>query len=242
VIFPSNCKHQHNALLKGVTDAVRLPAIALLSSMMSYGSLVRETNLEFGYAIISTAFMWALPGQIALLELHASSATVFTAVLAVAMANARFFPMTATMVPLFSNGVKRKIWLYPLSHFITFHSWLWVVRRFPDFKEESRVWYFLGFALVCYFSGIIGTVIGFFISDLLPSRVMVGLVYLVVLSFIVMLSDIKKPQAFAAVTCGALSGILFHLLDTDWGILVAGLVGGTIAFYAERFMHLNKGK
>ena len=115
-------KNNRHAINLGVIDASKIPSIALITSMMSYASLVRESGLDFSFAIASSALMWALPGQIALVELHSAGATLLATVLAVAMANARFFPMTATMVPLFSQGVKRKLWLYPLSHFITFNS------------------------------------------------------------------------------------------------------------------------
>ena len=218
----------------GLIDAGQVPAIALITSMMSFGSLVRESGMEFSFAIVSSAVMWALPGQIALVELHATGATLFAVVLAVAMANARFFPMTATMGPLFRDGVRRKGWLYPLSHFITFNSWLWVVRRFPELGQVARVWYFIGFGTVCYTSGLAGTAIGYYVSDSLPSGVTLGLVYLVVIYFIVMLSDIRKPPALAAVACGAVAGPLFHLLDSDWGLLLEGVVGCTVAFVFSR--------
>jgi len=227
-------KHRRNAIRSGMFDASKIPSIALIASMMSYGSLARESNLDLNFAIISTAFMWALPGQIALVELHSAGSTLFAAVLAVAMANARFFPMSASMVPLFQRGVKQRLWLYPLSHFITFNSWLWVARRFPDFAEENRVWYFIGFGLVCYISGLAGTIIGFFISDILPAEVLLGLVFLVIIYFIVMLADIRNPLALTAVVCGSIGGPLFHLLHSDLGIMIAGLVGGTVAFFISR--------
>jgi predicted branched-subunit amino acid permease len=220
----------------GLIDGGQVPAIALITSMMSYGSLVRESGIDFFFAIGSSAFMWALPGQIALVELHTSGASLFAAVLAVAMANARFFPMTATMVPLFRDGVRRKVWLYPLSHFITFNSWLWVVRRFPELSQSARVWYFMGFGTVCYISGLAGTTIGYYVAGWLPSGVMLGLVYLVVIYFIVMLADIRKPIALAAVIGGGIAGPLFHLLSEDWGLLFAGVVGGTVAFFVSRHL------
>jgi len=231
VTFLKIIKNNRHAINLGVIDASKIPSIALITSMMSYASLVRESGLDFSFAIASSALMWALPGQIALVELHSAGATLLAAVLAVAMANARFFPMTATMVPLFSQGVKRKLWLYPLSHFITFNSWLWVVRRFPEFREDQRVWYFLGFGCVCYISGLIGTVLGYFVSEFLPSGIMLGLVYLLVVYFIVMLADIRNSNALISVLCGAIAGPLFHALSNDWGILLAGLIGGTIAFF-----------
>tara|TARA_A100001037_G_scaffold305697_1_gene346835 strand:- start:4599 stop:5330 length:732 start_codon:yes stop_codon:yes gene_type:complete len=220
-----------DAIKLGFIDASKIPSVALITSMMSYGSLVRESGLDFGFAIISTALMWALPGQIALVELHTAGATLLAAVFAIAMANARFFPMTATMVPLFIKGVEKKRWLYPLSHFITFNSWLWVVRRFPEFEETQRVWYFLAFGCICYISGLIGTALGYFISQFLPPSLMLGLVYLVVVYFIVMLADIRNSRALVSVICGAIACPVFHFVSADWGILLAGLVGGTVSFF-----------
>ena len=60
---------------------------------------------------------------------------------------------------------------------------------------------------------------------------MLGLVYLLVFYFIVMLADIRNSNALISVLCGAIAGPLFHALSNDWGILLAGLIGGTIAFF-----------
>jgi len=36
------------------------------------------------------------------------------------------------------------------------------------------------------------------------------------------------------VACGALAGPLFHLVSAQWGILLSGFVGGTIAYLIQR--------
>ena len=44
----------------------------LLASMTGFGSLANQSGFSLGMALASTAGLWGLPGQVALVELHAA--------------------------------------------------------------------------------------------------------------------------------------------------------------------------
>ena len=123
---------QRQAYRIGISDGSRLPAVVLVISLMGFGALCRESGLGLDFAIVQLVTMWALPGQIAFVELYASGGTVVAITLAVAMANARFMPMTATLMPLLRPGMRQPAWLYAMAHLVSFNAWIWVLRRCPE--------------------------------------------------------------------------------------------------------------
>src|SRR3546814_14091851 len=68
--------------------------------MLGFGALANESGFFFLLSVTTTVLMWALPGQVAFAELYAAGASAFVIFLAVALANARFLPMTIATLPL----------------------------------------------------------------------------------------------------------------------------------------------
>ena len=82
----------------GVRRGVGVPLIVLSASFLGFGALIRESNLELIHGILSTVTGWALPGQVALVELYAVGAPLAVIALAVGLTNARLLPMTVTLM------------------------------------------------------------------------------------------------------------------------------------------------
>ena len=106
------------ALLQGVGRALRLPAFAVMASMVGLGSPARESGLTLGVAITSSASIWGLPGQVAMAELYALGVPTLAIVLAVSGANARFLPMTLALMPQFREHRRAWRWRYVLVQLI----------------------------------------------------------------------------------------------------------------------------
>lgn len=220
---------------------MRVPALVLVVSLIGFGSLCRQSGLSIDFALISTAVMWALPGQIAFVELHSAGNAYLAIVLAVAMANARFFPMTATLMPLLRPGVRRKSWLYVLAHLVSFNSWVWTLRRSPELPVLARAPYYVAFVAVSFVAGMTGVALGYVLAGVAPPSVALGLVFLNVTYFVLMLSDARRLPALLAVIAGAIGGPLLHLVSSDWGLLITGVVGGTLAFLGARIVRAPNG-
>lgn len=213
---------------------MRLPALLVFVGVLGFGSLCRQSELSLEFTVSNLVVMWALPGQIAFVELLTAGNSLFAIVLAVAMANARFLPMAATIAPLVRPGLKRPIWLYALVHLISFNLWIWLLRRLPDLSGTDRVRYYLGFAMTMFIAGMIGAVLGYVLAGVVPHVVTLGLVFLFVAYFVLMLSDVRSFAGLGAVILGAVLGPLLHMASSDWGVLAAGVVGGTVAYGAAR--------
>ena len=93
-------------------DAFGFPSIMLLSSMTGFGSLAHESELTIAMALSLSAGVWGLPGQVALVEMHAAGVSALAAILACSLANARFMPMAVSFVPLMRDGNKKYGWTF----------------------------------------------------------------------------------------------------------------------------------
>ncbi len=214
----------------GISDGGRLPAVLLIISLMGFGSLCRESGLGLDFALVQLVTMWAMPGQIAFIELYAAGNSILAIILAVAMANARFMPMAATLMPLLRPGMRQPGWLYAMSHLISFSAWVWVLRRCPELPPKRRAAYYMGFVTITVGAGVIGTLAGYFLAAAVPGNVTLALVFVNIVYFVLMLADVRGLAALLAVAVGALAGPFLHMVTSDWGLMLSGLIGGTLAF------------
>ncbi|MGD9537229.1 MAG: AzlC family ABC transporter permease [Alphaproteobacteria bacterium] len=218
----------------GFLEASGLPAPMLMVSMVGFGSLCHETGFSLVKALVSTATIWALPGQIAYVEMLSAGSPVFALLFAVALANARFLPMVATFMPYIRHGMPGRAAPYWLAHFVTANSWIFVIRRSPDLASERRWAYFLGFAISCLVLGFAGTALGFVLAGLVPKTVNHGLLFLNPIYFMLLFLETPARSALLAVGFGAIAGPLLASLSADWGLLAAGLICGTLGFALDR--------
>ncbi len=218
----------------GFIEAGGLPAPMLMVSMIGFGSLCHEIGFSFWKAMATTATIWALPGQVAYVEMLTAGSPAFAILLAVALANARFLPMTATFMPYIRPGVKNRFAEFWLAHFVTANSWIFVIRRSPDLDPTRRWAYFMGFAGACLILGFVGTALGYVLAGVVSKTVTQALVFLNPIYFLLLFLDVPGRSAFLSVLLGAIGGPLLIRLSPDWGLLAAGLLCGTIGFAVDR--------
>ena len=221
---------QREAYRIGISDGGRLPAVVLVISLMGFGSLCREAGLGLDFTLVQLATMWALPGQIAFVELYTAGNSIFAIVLAVAMANARFMPMTATLMPLLRPGMRRPAWLYAMAHLVSFNAWVWVLRRSPELPPERRAAYYVGFVTMTFIAGMSGAAAGYLLAGAVPGNVTLTLVFVNIVYFVLMMADARGLASVLAVVAGAILGPFLHIWTADWGLLLSGVIGGTLAF------------
>ncbi|MGA0395346.1 MAG: AzlC family ABC transporter permease, partial [Rhodospirillales bacterium] len=95
-------------------SACGIPVLALSASYLGFGSLIRDSDLSVWLAVFSTFITWALPGQIAMIELYGTGASLLVITATVSLVNVRFLPMVVTVMPIIRDpGVPS--WRYYLS-------------------------------------------------------------------------------------------------------------------------------
>ena len=114
-------------------------------------------------------------------------------------------------------------------------GWVATMRRAPSLPPDQRLAYLLGFSGTLWVTTMACTLAGFLLADSVPPYVTLGLVFLNPIYFMLVLSaDLKNRRRMLALVFGAAGGPPFHLLTPEWGLLITGVVAGTLAFVAGR--------
>ena len=232
---------QHRrAFATGAREALGVPAAVLGAGFVGYGSLAADAGYSVWMTLAATFAIWALPGQLVLMEMQAGGAAVLATVLAVSLSAARFFPMTMTLMPLMRRGSsKRGLWQFLLAaQLISMTTWAVAIRRFedPDLEDlEARWQYFIGFSMVCIGAAAVCAVIGQLLIGALPPLARFGLALLTPLYFFVTLvGEARSKASIMALVCGATVALLLHAVAPGWSLLGAGFIGGTAAYLLQR--------
>ncbi|WP_374384621.1 AzlC family ABC transporter permease [Dongia sp.] len=218
----------------GVRAAIGAPALVLGASYVGFGAFVHQSGLTLFQGLASTTTGWALPGQIALIEIFAAGGSILAAAIAVGLANARLLPMVVTLLPILRQGegsASPRLIHYFAAHFIALTGWAVSMQRAPDMPPDQRLPFFLGFTSVIWSATFFATGLGFFLVGILPTPVTLSLVFLNPLYFMLLfIADLARKERALALIIGAIAGPLLHLVSPDWGLLITGIGGGTIAF------------
>ncbi len=218
----------------GLSAGLGAPGAVLGASFVGFGTLARSSGFDLGQSMATSGFIWALPGQIALAELVATGAGLAGLIFAVALTNARLLPMTVTLVPVIGDPRWPRRLYYFAAHFIAVTAWTVTMQRYPDIPRERRLPFFIAFGLTLWSISMTGTIVGFFLVGMVPPAVGLGLVFLNPIYFMLMfVADFRLPARALALTFGAIAGPLFQPLGSEWGLLAAGLLGGSAAFALE---------
>jgi predicted branched-subunit amino acid permease len=207
------------------------PALMLGASYVGFGGFVRDNALGLDLALFSTITAWALPGQLAMVELYLAGAPLLAIALAVALANMRLAPMTTVMLPVVKVEGRAAWRHYAAAHWVAITCWALTMLHAPARPREERLAFFMGCAFVLWVASLIGCVLGYYAAGALPKPVALALVFLNPVYFMLLcLQDLRDHARALAMLLGAVLCAILHPLVPDWSLLIAGAVGGTLAF------------
>ena len=213
-----------------------MPCVVLGASYIGFGSLVRQSGLDLWHGVFSSFSAWALPGQIALVELYSVGASLAAIAVAVALSNMRLLPMAAALMPLLQTPGRARWPVYFAAHFVAVTAWAGGMQRCPDLDRDRRLPWFFGYAAVLWMTATLCTAAGFLLADTLPGPVGLGLVFLNPIYFmLIFVADFRIPARAWALGLGAVGGPLIHLAEPRWGLVITGFVAGTAAFALRRW-------
>ena len=219
----------------GVRDAWGIPVAVLAAGFVGYGSLAAEYGLSIAHSVFASVAIWALPAQLILIEMHSVGAAAVAIVIASTLSGARFLPMTMSLMPLIRDPRYGKATVYFAAQLISMIGWTMAMRRCPDLPFEQRLPYLIGFQLVCISVAAVSAATGHLLAGGLPPLVRLGLVFLAPVYFLmILIGDLRTRLAAMAVACGALAGPLLFIVDPQWSVVAAGMIGGTVAYALQR--------
>ena len=223
-------------VLRGVRDALALPAWVVGLSLFAVGSLAGETGFPAGAAVLSTLLIWAGPAQVIFFGGIAAGSALPAVALAVCLSSIRLLPMTMSILPFLRGRATGTGLQLLIAHYVAVTVWVEGQRRLPAIPAEHRLPYYLGFANTCLAVCATTTFLGFELVGALPLPLAAGLLFLTPVFFTLSLAaGARGPADWAAIGLGfALTPVFSALLGKDFDLLGIGLVGGTAAYALQR--------
>ena len=199
----------------------------MAATFLGFGASASGVGMGLGWTMAASLLIFGMPGQLILLN-AAGGGAMGGAVLSAIAANARFLPMAVSLSPWLGGRPAR--WL--ALPFIAVTVWAGAMRALPNLPPAQRLPWFLGLAAGCWGIAALATLAGFWLAPHLPPWLLALLVFTNPLYFgLLLAADRAVPAARRAVLCGALASPLVVLLPAAWGLLAAGLLGGSLAFW-----------
>ena len=226
-------KNRSEAFWAGIRDAAGAPAMVLFAGMVGFGAMGKTNGMDAWFTTATSFFMFALPGQVVLLEMAITGSSVLAIALAVTLTSSRFITMTVTLFPQFHEK-DRNHGLYASVHLLAMTAWAISMREFQTIEAKHRLSYFIGLGLLCWVISIPGTILGYLLAGVVPPYITLGLVFINPLFFLLTFTEVKPWVNRIAIGLGFVLGPFFFLLDRDTSLLTTGLVGGTIAYVFDR--------
>ncbi|MEY3418310.1 MAG: hypothetical protein RJA46_81 [Pseudomonadota bacterium] len=94
-------KSRSDAFWTGIRDAAGAPAMVLFAGMVGFGAMGKTNGMDAWFTGATSFLMFALPGQVVLLEMAITGSSVLAIALAVTLTSTRFITMTVTLFPQF---------------------------------------------------------------------------------------------------------------------------------------------
>jgi len=226
-------------VIKGAKDAFGVPAAILFAGMLGFGAMGQANGLDIWLTSATSFFMFALPGQVVLVEMLVLSASGVTIAVAVTLTATRFFTMCLTLFSQFPEK-QRSSFYYLVVHLVAMTAWAVSMRDFPKIKPEERLSYFTGFAFVCWAVSTPATVLGYLVAGQVPSYINLGLVFINPLFFLLTFTEVKPRANRMAILLGGPIGLLSYLWFPDYSLLIAGLFGGTVAYMVDKHFRIRQ--
>ena len=226
-------KSPRDAFWSGMRDAAGAPALVLFAGMVGFGAMGKTNGFDVWFTTFTSFFMFALPGQVVLLEMAITGSSVFAIALAVTLTSTRFITMTVTLFPQFHQKDRNRS-LYASVHLLAMTAWAISMREFHAIETKHRLAYFVGLGFLCWLISIPGTILGYFLAGMVPPAITLGLVFINPLFFLLTFTEVKPWINRIAILMGCIFGPIFFVIDRDTSLLTAGLVGGTLAYFIDR--------
>ena len=226
-------------------DALRAPAFALGATMAGFAAIAREAGLDVWMTITTSALVWGMPGQVAFASLYSAGASLFIIFFAVTLANMRMLLMVlsaADMMHLHLHNLP--LWRrVVLMQFLAITSWAHLAFAKRKYPSQLLMPYFQGFSLTLFGFGMFGTVLGYFLPDLVTPNILQVIIFITPIYIFLLITTARQKANRLAVLFGGVLCPVLHSFAGEWSILIAGILGGTIAFFYSRYIakwHLQR--
>ena len=215
---------------RGIKEALGVPALSIFANMTGFAAIAREAGFDVSQAMVTSALVWGMPGQVAMASLHMAGASALVVFTAVALANMRMMLMVVSGMDM--TGLRDQplpLWKkLGLMQMLAITSWVHIGQVDDQFSKPALLRYFIAFAAVIYIAGIIGTGFGYYISDFVSDDVLRIILAITPMYILMMVVTARQKLNRLAGLCGGILCPLSYPFIGEWGILLGGIIGGTL--------------
>lgn len=200
--------------------------ITFCLAFLGVGAVYRAAALGALPAAASTLLLMSGPAQVALADGVRDHRPLAAMLLAVCVINGRYAVMSAALAPAFVRVTWPRL-LLPWSFLSTStFAGTYAALRQPRSAAHPLA-FFLGLSAVSIPAAVVGTIFGYFGSDLLPAKLQMTAEMILPIYFIVLLArEWPHTRPLLAGGLGFVSTPLFDALAPGFGLLVACLLVG----------------
>lgn len=211
------------------------PVIVVIITFAGFGALARDVGLDLYQALFVTGVVFALPGQVVLVDEIAHGAGLITAAFAVTLTAVRLLPLTFSLMPVLRSDTSPRWLELVISHIVAITLWIEAMRRLPELPRDLRLPFFAGFGFALVIGVFSATYVGFVLAGQVPAAVAAGFVFLTPIYFFVSLIATTRSEADTlALVLGSLLGPVLFAVLPGFDLFLTGLIGGTIAYAIGR--------
>ncbi len=227
-----NQSYKDSQFRNGITSGIPI-MIGYLPIAMAFGMLAKTTGISMLQSFMFSACVYAGASQFMALNMIAVGAGPGEIILATLLVNFRHFLMSASLAARIKADIKKYV------PFIAFGNTDEVFSIISLKSEEPTKEFMLALELMAYASWVGGTVLGYFVGELLPPVIGDSMPIALYAMFIAILTpEVKKSIKAAALVLlsGALNTFLGYMnaLPSGWNMIVAILISSTIGVYMFR--------
>jgi len=223
------------AYVKGLSQVASVEFLVLSVSFLGFGAFIRDSQLNVFHGMFLTGAIWALPGQVVLVNLLQEGAAWATIAVAVSLTAIRFLPMMVSMLPLVNNPGTPRWLLYLLSYFVSISVWVLANRHLHKVEKSQRLPWLMGVGSI-FWAAMLGViVIGYYLANFLPPLLSISLVFLTpTFFFISLFATARMAMDYLALGAGTVLGPILYFIIPQFDFLLAGVIGGTAAYFLGR--------
>lgn len=216
---------------RGMRAAFSIPGLILCSAFVGFAGLAKAAGLTLAQSVFMVGAIWALPGMVVLVGAIAAGASLPAAAFAVALSSIRLMPMVVALAPELRGPKTRKWVLYVLAHFVAVTSWVLAMDQLRRLPRYARTTYYAGLGSTLTVGNMIIVGLTYRLTDNLPASLMAALLMLTPVYFLTSLwGSARERASHVAMILGLIIGPLSHIIVPGFELLVAGVIGGGLAF------------
>jgi predicted branched-subunit amino acid permease len=210
-------------------------SLVLMGTYIGMGALAHSVGLSAWWLALSTVLVWAAPAQLILISAFGTGSALVEVALAVTLSATRLFPMVVALLPLVRRPGMRILDMLLPTHFTSISMWVESLRLLPKVSPERRLSFCNGLS-----TGYMGTAVvfgfaGFYLAAGLPPLLSGALLFLTPMSFFI--STVNNARMMVdrlALVLGLMFGPLLAYWQLPLDLMWTGIVGGTVAYLANR--------